>query len=201
MNFASLFPFIDRITDAWNATPLFSQIFYAVGGIALCVVFVQAIITLVGFGDIDADTPDGGADVPHDAGLGLISVRTLTGFFMGFGLCAGAVFDATRSFPAAVGAGFCAGAVLTFIIFKIMKMLYGLSNVGNVDPKSATGAKATVYVAIPPNNAEGGQVEVTVSGRVMTFRAISKSSEKIPSGTLVEIVEVLPSNVMVVEKK
>jgi len=91
--------------------------------------------------------------------------------------------------------------VLMFIIFKIMKIFYGLRASGNIDPQSAVGSTGTVYVAIPPNNATGGQVEITVSGRLMTFQAVSKSAEKIPAGTLVKINEVLPANIMVVEKK
>lgn len=205
MTLATLPDFFQTLQGSWNELHLFSKIFYTVGGIALCIVFIQSVLTLVGIGDADADVPAdadlSGVDAVHDAGLGLISVRTLTAFFMGFGLGAGAIFDKTESFVTALAGGFAIGFVLMFLIFKIMKMFYSLRAAGNIEPKNAVGSTGTVYVAIPPNNAAGGQVEVTVSGRVMTFYAVSKSSEKIPAGTLVKIVEVLPSNLMVVEKK
>jgi len=203
MILATLPDFFQTLSDNWNALHLFSKIFYAVGGIALCIVFIQGVLTLVGIGDVDADVPADtmSVDAVHDAGIGLISVRSLTAFFMGFGLGAGAIFDKTQSFATALAGGFVVGLVLMFIIFKIMKMFYGLRASGNIDPQSAVGSTGTVYVAIPPNNATGGQVEITVSGRLMTFQAVSKSAEKIPAGTLVKVNEVLPSNIMVVEKK
>lgn len=198
--FASL---SESIPSWWNALNWDIQIFYAVGGIALAIVVIQAILTLIGVGDMSAELPDeiaSDADVSHDAGLGLISVRTLTAFFMGFGLTGGTMLENGYAFPWAIGTAALVGIAFMFVIFWIMKMLYGLRASGNVNPASAKGATGTVYVAIPSERIAGGQVELLVSGRLMTLPAITASPEKIPAGTLVRVLEVLPSNVLLVEK-
>lgn len=193
----------ERVPAWWSALNWDIQIFYAVGGIAFAVVIIQALLTLLGAGEIDAEVPgeiapDG--DVPHDAGLGLISVRTLTAFFMGFGLTGGVMLENGHAFPWAIVAAALVGSVFMFVIFWIMKMLYGLRASGNVNPASAKGSTGTVYVALEPNRVSGGQVEVLVSGRLMTLPAITAAKEKIPAGTLVRVVDVLPSNTLLVEK-
>lgn len=198
--------FVEIVSAWWNALGIDAQIFFAVGGIALAVVLIQALLTLIGTGefggDADADVPAGdlSSDAPHDPGLGLISVRTLTAFFMGFGLTGGVILEAGQSLFYAICGGAFVGFLFLLIIWKIMQMLYGLRASGNIDPASAKGKTGTVYVAIPPNGAAGGQVETLVSGRVMTFPAITKSAEKIPAGTLVRVIETLPQNILVVEK-
>lgn len=203
VSFSLLASLSESVPAWWNALGWDVQIFYAVGGIAFAVVIIQALAALIGMGDAGGDIPDDIApdgDLSHDAGLGLISVRTLTAFFMGFGLTGGVLLENNHAFPWAIGGAVLVGAGFMFLIFWIMKMLYGLRAAGNINLQSAKEKTGTVYVALPPNRLSGGQVEVLVSGRLMTLPAITASPEKIPAGTLVRIVEILPPNILVVER-
>ena len=196
--FASL---SESLSAWWNVLNGDIQIFYAVGGIAFVVVVIQALLSLIG--GTDADLPgdiatDG--DISHDAGLGLISVRTLTAFFMGFGLTGGTILENGYAFPWAIAGAVLVGFAFMLIIFWVMKLLYSLRATGNIRPDSALGATGTVYVAVPPNRVAGGQVEVLVSGRLMTLPAVTTDTGKIPAGTLVRVAEVLPSNILLVER-
>lgn len=198
--FASL---ADSIPAWWNALSLNVQIFYGVGGIAFFIVILQALMTLFAIGDVGGEipeeiTPDGAFS--QDAGLGLISVRTLTAFFMGFGLTGAILLENGYAFPWAIVGAILVGSGFMALIFWIMKMLFGLRASGNINPANSKGETGTVYVALPPNRLAGGQVELRVSGRIMTFPAITASSEKLPAGTLVRVLEVLPSNILLVEK-
>lgn len=204
MNEIPLFASLSESVSAWwNALGWDSQIFYAVGGIALAIVLIQATLTLIGIGDIGIETPGDlapDADVPHDVGLGLISVRTLTAFFLGFGLTGGLLLESGTAFPWALTGAAAVGAVFLLIIFWIMKLLCGLRASGNADLTSAKGATGTVYVAVAPNRVAGGQVEVLVSGRVMTLPVLTAGAEKIPAGTLVRVIDLVPPNILLVEK-
>lgn len=204
MNEIPLFASLSESVNAWwSALGWDAQIFYAVGGIALVIVLIQAALTLIGIGDVGVETPDDlapDADMPHDVGLGLISVRTLTAFFLGFGLTGGLLLEAGTAFPWALAGAAAVGIIFLLIIFRIMKLLYGLRSSGNADFASAKGSTGTVYVAVAPNRVAGGQVEVLVSGRVMTLPALTAGAEKIPAGTLVRIVELVPPNILLVEK-
>lgn len=189
--------FPGQISEWWNALGFAAQVFYAIGGIALIIVVVQALLTLLG-GDVDADAGAAG-DFPHGGDAGLISVRTTTAFFMGFGLCGGVLLEAGKPLWQALGGGFITGLIFLFVIFALMKMLFNLRSRGNIRLESAKNSTGTVYVGIPADGASGGQIEVMISGRLMTFPAITRCGKNLPAGTLVRIADVLPNNIFIVE--
>ena len=70
------------MTEWWNSLLIERQIFYAIGLFSLAVLLLQILLTLVGVGHHDADFSGHGE---HDTGMGLLTVRTVTAFFVGFG--------------------------------------------------------------------------------------------------------------------
>lgn len=187
---AASFP--EQIAAWWQSLEISAQIFYVLGGAALVVVVVQALLTLFG-GD---SAPD---DAFEDGGVGLISVRTTTAFFMGFGLCGGQLLEAGTPLLWTLCGSVGTGVVFLLLIFAVMKMLHKMRSSGNIRLESAKNSTGTVYVGIPAGGKSGGQIEVMISGRVMTFPAVTKSEKNLPAGTLVRIVEILPNNHFVVE--
>ena len=193
--------FFANVAVWWENMNWDTQLLYAIGGIALAVVCLQALASLIFGGDAGADGADFDiGDSPHDAGLGLISVRTVTAFFMGFGLGGGAILDAGHGLSLALGGGFGIGSVCTVVIFYIMKFLYSLRSSGTLKMESAIGATGTVYVPIPPRGQAGGQIEIMLQGRLMTVPAVANLEEKIPAGTPIRIAGMGPGNAYRVEK-
>ena len=68
------------MTEWWNSLLVEKQIFYAIGLFSLGVLVLQILLTLVGVGHHDADFSGHG---DHDSGMGLLTVRTVTAFFVG----------------------------------------------------------------------------------------------------------------------
>ncbi|HEY5770117.1 MAG TPA: hypothetical protein VIS71_09760 [Terrimicrobium sp.] len=66
----------------WNNLNLPLQIFYATGLVASIALAIEVVLTLFGFNH--HGLPDTSVDHPDQ--LGMLSVRTLTAFFFGFGL-------------------------------------------------------------------------------------------------------------------
>ena len=61
------------------------------------------------------------------------------------------------------------------------------------------GAIGTVYVTLPASRVAGGQINVTVSGRLETLAALNAALRAIPSGEKVKVVGVIDTNTVLVE--
>lgn len=145
-----------------NSLLIERQIFYAIGLFSLAVLLIQILLTLVGLdhhGDADLS---GHGD--HDSAMGLLTVRTVTAFFVGFGWTG--VITGT--------------AFLLTAAFRIRNLLRLQSSGGNVDYNNAVGSVGTVYTTIPAAEAGGGQLELTIQGRLMMAEAYTKAGWNLP---------------------
>ena len=185
------------MTDWWNSLLIEKQIFYAIGLFSLAVLLLQILLTLVGVGHHDADFSGYG---DHDTGLGLLTVRTVTAFFVGFGWGGVIMLNKGYSMIAAIAVG--AGTGLVFLLttaFLIRNLLRLQSSGGNIDYNNAIGTVGTVYVTIPGAEAGGGQVELTIQGRLMTASAYTKAASALRPNTKVKVVGLIGGSTLLVE--
>ncbi len=126
---------------------------------------IQVVLTLVGFDH--HDLPDSTFDHPDQ--LGMFSVRTVTGFFFGFGWTGVIALKAGFGLAAALAFAVTVGAAFLFGLYGLMRALYSLRSSGTLDYRNAIGQVATVYVTVPPTFQGGGQVEVLIQGRLQTI--------------------------------
>ena len=143
------------MSDWWNSLLIEKQIFYAIGIFSLGILLLQIFLTLVGLDHHgDADLTGGGAD--HDSGMGLLTIRTVTAFFVGFGWTGAIMLNHGYSVVAAIAAG--AGTGLVFLLitaFLIRNLLRLQSGGGNIDYNNAIGLVGTVYTTIRPRKGVG----------------------------------------------
>jgi hypothetical protein len=188
-----------EMTDWWNSLLIEKQIFYAIGLFSLAVLLLQILLTLVGVGHHDADF-SGHSDHDHDTGMGLLTVRTVTAFFVGFGWAGVIVLNKGYSMIAAIAAG--AGTGLVFLLataFLIRNLLRLQSSGGNIDYNNAIGVVGTVYVTIPGAEAGGGQVEVNIQGRLMTVGAFTKAAAALRPNSKIKVVGLIGGSTLLVE--
>ena len=165
----------------WSALDISLQIFYVIGIAAGIFLILQVMLAMVG-GDHGAD---GVGD--HPDGLGILSHRTITGFFFGFGWTGVLCLRNGLSVPAAIVCAASVGAAFLFGIYFLMRVLYSLRSSGTLDYKNAVGQTATVYVTVPAGMAGSGQVEVMIQGRLAVVAAMTRRAEPIPPGTKVSV--------------
>jgi len=177
------------MSDWWSALDFPRQFFYAVGILAGSVLLIQSALTLAGAGH--HDLPDLSPD--HADGLGVLSQRTITGFFFGFGWTGVIALKNGWGLPQAILAACAVGAVFLFGIWSLMRALYGMRASGTLDYRNAVGQTGTVYVTVPAGMAPGGQVEVMVQGRLATVSCRSRESVPLPPGSKVKITAVIDS--------
>lgn len=175
--------------DWWTnlETPL--QVFYGIGVVALGLTILQTLLALLGMGidgffdlfHIDVGAPDA-------SGLGLFSSHTISAFFLGFGWGGVLGLEGGLNVVAATLIGTASGLALMFAMFFMLRALLRLQSSGNLEYGSAIGSEATVYVTIPGDNHDGGgQIQVTIQGRLVTASARKRGTGAIAPGEKVRI--------------
>jgi hypothetical protein len=181
-----------------NLTDL--MIFYTIAIVATLVLLVQLAMMLLGADhDVDADVDVDIHDFDHPSGLNLFSLRSVTGFFGGFGWAGVVALESGLSMLAAGVIGTVVGGILMLSVAYIMRVLYSLRESGTLDFKNALGEVGTVYLPIPPNQSGPGQIRVMIQGRLKVIPAYTEVGEKIPSGRKVKVLALLDPRTVLVE--
>jgi membrane protein implicated in regulation of membrane protease activity len=167
----------------------------AIGGTMLVLQFLMLLFGVGGDTDVD-----GHGHVGHDqsAFLKLFSLQTLTTFATFFGLV-GLGTEGLGWSPLSVGlAATAAGVAALWFVAMLMRSLGRLQSQGNVDLQNAIGQQGNVYLRIPAPGQGHGVVMLTVQGRTVECRAISRANE-IPTGAQIRVVERSGDDVLIVE--
>lgn len=180
-----------------NSLLIGKQIFYGIGLFSLAVLLLQILLTLVGVGHHEADLSGHG---DHDSGMGFVTVRTVTAFFVGFGWTGAIMLNHGYSMVAAIAAGTVTGlAFLLATWFLIHNLLRLQSSGGNVDYNNAIGTVGTVYTTIPAAEAGGGQIELMLQGRLMMAEAYTKAAWNLKPNSKVKVIALIGRSTLLVE--
>ncbi len=200
--------------DAWNFRPI--EIFYlscaVIGGTLF---LIRIILYIVGGAnsDTDIDVDTGGdfqADLGHpgdhpgdahhgaEAGIKLVSVQGVTGFFLMFGLIGlamsrGGIHDLLTILGGA-GAGFITMLAIAWAMLSMQK----LQSSGTLQMGNAIGREGKVYLTIPAGGT--GKVSIAIQGNLGEFEAIAADKSAIPTGTAVRVVKLSGTRILVVER-
>lgn len=192
----------DFVNAWWDGLSFVLKFFYGIAIVAAVLLFLQTV-TMFFLGDTDAD---GGGDFSgadgadhHDSGMGILSLKSVTAFFTGFGWTAVGFVRMGLSLPVVLFLAAMVGVVMMFLIYLLMKSLVKLSASGTMDYQNAVGQPGTVYVTIPPAKGPGGQVETMIQGRLVTAEAIYRGTEPLRPGTKVQVVEKVGNSTLIVE--
>ena len=179
----------------WQNLNLPLQIFYATGVVAAIALGIEALLTLFGFNHYDL--PE--ATVDHPDQMGMLSVRTITGFFFGFGWSGAIAIKSGLGLVASTLIACFVGAAFLLGIYLLMRALFSLHASGTLDYKNAVNQIATVYVTVPPRRGGGGQVEVLIQGRLQTISCLTSSPIALTPQTKVKVTGLIGQSTLEVE--
>ncbi|MCP4545644.1 MAG: hypothetical protein GY835_04145 [bacterium] len=187
----------------WVELTLELQIFYGIGILATTILIIQLILSLFGLGDdLDADGDldvDGDVSLDDADGLHVLSVKTIIAFMAGFGWTGALTLNAGLALLLAIPIAVAVGAILMWLVFLLMKALYGLRHSGSLNYRNAIGEIGSVYIRIPGNGGGEGQVEVMIQGRLRVIQACTENPDEIPSGHKVRVKGLVTERVLLVE--
>jgi hypothetical protein len=142
---------------------------------------------------------DSGDHGGGDAGLSLLSVRSVAAFLTFFGLAGwGGTASGWGTFPT-IGAALAAGAVMLVAVAWLFSFQRKLYSEGNLDPKLAVGCTARVYLRIPARSSGKGKITVSIQGRTHEFSA-STPGDEIATGREVKVVRQITQDTFEVER-
>lgn len=195
----------------WSSLKLAEQFFYAIALLSSAVMAVQLLLSLIGLGaeghdlggaaevpgGVDLDHPDMEA---HSSGLGMLSVKTINAFLVGFGWTGAILMGYGLPVPLSILGAVAVGGVFMVFVFWIMRSIYRLSETGTVDEKNAQGRTGTAYIPVPAKRAGTGQVQLVVQGRMRELPCVTDDERGIPTGTPVRVTKVLEGGTALVER-
>ncbi|MEO0454520.1 MAG: NfeD family protein [Verrucomicrobiota bacterium] len=182
----------------WTELSMELQLFYGIGIIALSVLLIQLLLTLIGLDD-DIDISDEMDSDGHDSGLSLLSVRSVTAFFAGFGWAGVAAASYGLPFLLSMVIALVVGFGFMFMIYYMMLALLKMQASGTLNYGNAVGEVATCYVTIPPSRTGSGQIEVMIQGRSCTVEALTSGDLEIAPATKVKVVGLVGRSTLLVE--
>jgi len=192
------FAVLTQVSEWWDQMNLARQVFYGIGLFAGFIAVILAVLAMLGMEHHDAIDAVGSADIDHGGG-GIFSIKPLTGFFLGFGWAGGIALDAGLGMLAALAVALISGAALMAIIVAMFRAIYGMRSDGTMRIEDTLNAPGTVYIALPPSKAAGGQVVVSFRGRQETLAALNATDRLIASVERVKVIQIIDSHTVLVE--
>lgn len=181
----------------WGSLSEALRWFYAIAISTSVLMVLQLLMMIFGFGDDLEDGADG--DASGDGDVRVLSVRTVTAFFAGFGWTGIAAIESGASLLTALVLAILVGGVFMGGVIALMRALFSMRHSGTLDYRNAVGEMASVYLRIPANMDHPGQVEVMVQGRLRVVQALTRATEDIPTQARVRVVDTMDQNTLIVE--
>ena len=194
------------IASWWAGLSLVMKILWSVTLTASLIFIIQSILTFIGADadsnfDVDVDTSMDGSDLSNiDGGSNLYTFRNFINFLLGFGWSAILLQESITSVPVLIIVSVIIGVALVAAVMYLFKWLAGMQQSGNIDvEKVAKGCEGTVYLTIPAAQGGEGKVQISISGSVREYNAVTDNEEDLKTGVAIRVVDVVNSHTVLVE--
>ena len=201
--------------DLWNSLSVAMKILWAVTLSASLIFVIQTIMTFLGADadsadfdinsdvDVNADVDvatDADTSAGHSSGIGLLSVRNLVNFCLGFGWTAILLQNQVKSTTLLLVIALVVGVALVALVMLLFKWIGGMQQSGNINVyKSAIDCQGTVYLTIPAERSGEGKVQISISNSVREYDAIT-DGPALKTGTKIHVIDVVSSDTLLVEE-
>lgn len=197
----------------WSSLNPEDKFIWAITLLASLIFVIQTITTFLGMdndaglsadfsGNLNSDVDLGGG---HDVGdadsapFQLFTFRNFVNFFLGFGWTVIALQDKISNRILLYIIAFAVGAGLVALVMYMFYSLSKLAQDGTVNLKNALNQTAQVYLTIPAGKGGTGKVHITIQGSIHELDAMTEG-EKLPTGSLARVKEVVNDKILLVEK-
>lgn len=193
----------------WAGLSVGMKILWGVTLTATLIFLIQSVATFIGAESGDFDTADidfhgMDSDVPDaiegGSGMNLYTFRNLVNFCLGFGWSAILLQAQVPSVGLRMVLSVLVGIGLVVLVMYLFKWLSDMQQTGTINVyKSAVGCQGKVYLTIPGARSGEGKVQITISGAVREYAAIT-DSDTLKTGTPIRVIEVVNDSTLLVEE-
>lgn len=197
------------IASWWAELSPVMKILWSVTLTASLIFLIQSILTFIGADadsaadfDLDVDTSMDGSDLSNiDGGSNLYTFRNFVNFILGFGWSAILLQESVPSVALRITLSVLVGIGLVVAVMYMFKWLAGMQQSGNINlQRSAAGCEGKVYLTIPAARSGSGKVQITISGAVREYDAVTENEAPLKTGTSIRVVDALDANTLLVEE-
>lgn len=194
------------IATWWASLSLIMKVVWGITLAATLVFIIQSILTFVGADadsdfNMDVDSSMDGDLSNIDGGANLLTFRNFVNFLLGFGWSVVLLQESIASVPLLIIVSVLVGVALVAAVMFLFKWLSGMQQSGNIDvSKSAKGCEGKVYLTIPAERGGEGKVQISISGAVREYNAVTESENPLKTGTPIRVVDIINSETLLVEE-
>ncbi len=203
------------MAEWWISLGSAGQVFACIAIPATLILFLQTVLTIIGFGgdegdaDVNAEGESDGIELDDaddtgeslDGGLRVFTLRGIIAFFSVMGwvgaICSGSGLHLAWSVLISVASGFVAMVVIALL----MRMLFKLQYDGTEDIKDALGVSGTVYMRIPPARTGKGKINAIIQGKLCEKFAVTDEETMILCDEEITVVGITGEETLIVRRK
>lgn len=190
---------MEDLSTWWFALNGLEKIYWALA-IPSTLLFLIQLVTTFLVGDFDSDVPDADLEVEGDGGIGFqfFTFKNMVAFFMLFSWTGIACLDSGYSMLTTIIVSLLSGLAMMTVMATLFYYLSKLHQSGTLKIDRAVGKIGETYLRIPGKRGGFGKIQLTLQGSVHEFDALTDQEEDIPTGTIIQIIEVIDNSKMLV---
>lgn len=180
----------------WTSLDLFTKSILCIALFSSLIFIIQISMAFLGIDfhpHRDSDSQDSDSFFP------LLSFRSFTNFFLGFGWTAIGLEKIGLNRGVIMIASAFAGILFIFTVIFLFRLLSGIEQKNSSDIANVILCKGKVYAAIPSYEKGEGKIQVTVLGVTRKYNAITKG-KALKTQTPVIVTEILNDHLLLVER-
>jgi hypothetical protein len=181
-----------------NLEPLL-QVFWFVAIPASLIFIIQTVMTFMGSDatdgvDADFDSNLSGTEAPFQ----LFSLRNLINFLLGYSWTGISFFETIENKALLIVVSLFVGVIFIFIFFLVIRQIQKLAEDNSFKILNTLHKTAEVYLTIPEHKTGKGKILISINGSFHELDAMTEG-EKIPTGTTVQVKEIINQDILIVE--
>lgn len=179
--------------------PLLRTFWYVAIPTSLVFIF-QTIGSFVGADSTDGVDADFDGDLEGGAAPSQVfSLRNMINFLLGFSWTGISFFHTISSTSWLIILSVGVGIAFVSLFFVIIRQLQKLAEDNSFSYHQTVGQKAEVYLSIPEKRSGKGKVSISIKGSHHELEAVT-SGDRIPTGSLVQVIAIENETLLLVEK-
>lgn len=191
---------MSNLSEWWSSLDIIHQIYWGIAIPFSLIFLIQMVLTFIG-GEMDVDG-DADFDVESDSGAGFqfFTLKNFIGFFTIFAWSGIASLDSGFGTGTTLIVSTISGLIMMVIMASLFYLFSKLTDSGTMNINNARGAVAEVYMRIHGSRSNVGKVLVKVQGSLRELEAITDDLEDLPTGAVVNVIDVINDNILLVSK-
>jgi len=194
---------INSILPVWSELGIFEQIFWVIT-IPATVIFLALLGMTIFGGDVSDSDVDTNIDAHISDGDSIpfqfLSLKNIVAFFAVFGWSGIGFINAGLAAWLVILLALICGFLMMLLMATLFYLMSKLAENGTLKMKNAVGKLGEVYLVIPANRSGMGKVQLNVQGSLRTLDAITDDFEKIPTSSIIQVLDVIDDQILLVKK-